>query len=213
MVNTKKNSGVTAITKRDIGHPQGLSFGFPPPGCKLASLQALNTNYIGWSMHALTMAQGGPAREAASSGRKLSSLTGPWIWDIVGLRKMKRALMRSSMRAAQGPWLRDENIAPGIARHWRPRTRVITSVYKLSNQPTQSASPQAKGSSFKPEATSSKILEPGYKRTSLGSGAQATRTNEFLGCFTKKLIWWGDRRILCTNVYFNSTRKKFPLGA
>ena len=52
---------------------------------------------------------------------------------------------------------------------------------KLSNQPTQAASPQAKGSSFKPEATSSKILEPGYKRTSLGSGAQATRTNEFFG--------------------------------
>jgi len=139
------------------------------------------TSYIGWSMHALTMAQGGPARGAASSGLKLSSLTGPWIWDIVGLRKMKRALMRSSMRAAQGPWLRDENIAPGIARHWRPRTRVITSVYKLSNQPTHSARPQAKGSSFKPEATSSKILEPGYKRTSLGSGDPATRTNEFFG--------------------------------
>jgi len=29
---------------------------------------------------------------------------------------------------------------------------------KLSNQPTQASSPQAKGSSFKPEATSSKIL-------------------------------------------------------
>ena len=53
--------------------------------------------------------------------------------------------------------------------------------YKLSNQPTHSARPQAKGPSFKPEATSSKILEPGYKRTSLGSGAQATRTNEFFG--------------------------------
>ena len=52
---------------------------------------------------------------------------------------------------------------------------------KLSNQPTQSSSPQAKGSSFKPEVTSSKILEPGYKRTSAGSGAQATRTNEFFG--------------------------------
>ena len=52
---------------------------------------------------------------------------------------------------------------------------------KLSNQPTQASSPQAKGSSFKPEATSSKILEPGYKRTSSGSGAQATRTNEFFG--------------------------------
>ena len=35
---------------------------------------------------------------------------------------------------------------------------------KLSNQPTQAASPQAKGSSFKPESTSSSIPEPGYKR-------------------------------------------------
>jgi len=55
--------------------------------------------------------------------------------------------------------------------------------YKLSNQPTQAASPQAKGSSFKPEATSSRIREPGYKRTSLGSGAQATRINVFKLCF------------------------------
>ena len=53
--------------------------------------------------------------------------------------------------------------------------------YKLSNQPTQAASPQAKGSSFKPEVTSSRILEPGYKRTSSGSGDPATRTNEFFG--------------------------------
>ena len=29
---------------------------------------------------------------------------------------------------------------------------------KLSNQPTQAASPQAKGSSFKPKSTSAKIL-------------------------------------------------------
>ena len=63
--------------------------------------------------------------QAFKLGGKRSSLTGPWIWDIVGLRKMKRALMRSSMRAAQGPWLRDEIIAPGIARHWGPRTRVF----------------------------------------------------------------------------------------
>ena len=52
--------------------------------------------------------------QAFKLGGKRSSLTGPWIWDIVGLRKMKRALMRSSMRAAQGPWLRDEIIAPGM---------------------------------------------------------------------------------------------------
>jgi len=52
---------------------------------------------------------------------------------------------------------------------------------KLSNQPTQESKPQAKGSSLTPKSTSSKILEPGYKRTSSGSGAQATRTNEFFG--------------------------------
>ena len=52
---------------------------------------------------------------------------------------------------------------------------------KLSNQPTEASSPTAKGSSFKPEATSSKIPDPGYKRTSLGSGDPATRTNEFFG--------------------------------
>ena len=37
---------------------------------------------------------------------------------------------------------------------------------KLSNQPTQESKPQAKGSSLTPKSTSSKILEPGYKRTS-----------------------------------------------
>ena len=37
---------------------------------------------------------------------------------------------------------------------------------KLSNQPTQGSSPQAKGSSLTPKSTSSKIREPGYKRTS-----------------------------------------------
>ena len=105
-----------------------------------------NTNYIGWSMHALTMAQGGPAREAPSSGLKLSSLTGPWIWDIVGLRKKKNALMRSSMRAAQGPWLRDENIAPGIARHWRPRTRVTNPLLNLKLQAPSSSSAKRQAS-------------------------------------------------------------------
>ena len=50
--------------------------------------------------------------QAFKPGLKLSSLTGPWIWDIVGLRKKKNALMRSSMRAAQGPWLRE-----GISQH------------------------------------------------------------------------------------------------
>ena len=162
-------------------------------------------------MHALTKAQKGGQTlglKLSSAGLKLSSLTGPWIWDIVGLRKKKNALMRSSMRAAQGPWER-----PIKSSSTWSELEPMDPGHKLSNQLTQSSSPQAKGSSFKPEATSSKILEPGYKRTSLGSGAQATRTNEFFGWDTKKLIWWGDRRILLTNVNFSSTRKKFPLGA
>ena len=43
---------------------------------------------------------------------------------------------------------------------------------------SQDFKPQAKGSSFKPESTSSRIREPGYKRTSW-SRAQATRINVF----------------------------------
>jgi len=81
---------------------------------------------------------------------------------------------------------------------------------KLSNQETQAASPTVKGSSRKPSFTRSSILCPGYKRTSLGSGDPATRTNEFFGCFTKKAIWWGEKRILLTFVNLSSTRKKFP---
>ena len=48
----------------------------------------------------------------------------------------------------------------------RKQGRKITSSQapKLSNQPTQASKPQAKGSSFKPESTSSSIPAPGYKR-------------------------------------------------
>ena len=127
--------------------------------------------------------------------------------------KKKEKRTYAKLNASRPRTVVTRRIKPARARNWQPRPRVITSVYKLSNQPTQSSSPQAKGSSFKPEATSSRILEPGYKRTSLGSGEQATRTNEFFGWDTKKLIWWGDRRTLLTNVNFSSTRKKFPLGA
>ena len=73
---------------------------------------------------------------------------------------------------------------------------------KPSSKAKQSSSPQAKGSSWRPKSTSSRILEPGYKRTSSGwarpvfrflffvepgsepgSGFwdRATRTNEFFG--------------------------------
>jgi hypothetical protein len=56
--------------------------------------------------------------------------------------------------------------------------------YKLSSFETQASKPQAKGSSFKPESTSARIPEPGYKRTFPLSGEQATRINVFKLCFT-----------------------------
>ena len=46
------------------------------------------------------------------------------------------------------------------------RKRAREKAHKLSSNREQEESPQAKGSSFKPESTSSRIREPGYKRTS-----------------------------------------------
>jgi hypothetical protein len=50
-----------------------------------------------------------------------------------------------------------------LTSHKLPGPRPISNankglIHKLSNQPTQASSPQAKGSSFKPKSTSSKIL-------------------------------------------------------
>jgi len=48
---TRNKTGVTATTKRDIGHSQELSFGFPPPvnqeELKRASAQANNSKWEG----------------------------------------------------------------------------------------------------------------------------------------------------------------------
>ena len=60
--------------------------------------------------------------------------------------------------------------------------------YKSSSKLTQEARPQAKGSSFKPKSTSSRIREPGYKRTSW-SRAQATRIKVFFLCLIWNDIW------------------------
>ena len=85
--------------------------------------------------------------------------------------------------------------------------------YKLSSFERTSSQPAHKGSSFKPECTSSRIRAPGYKRQVPSSGAQATRIKVFSVCFTWKLIWWGEKRILLPDVTFNSRVKKDPLGA
>ena len=66
--------------------------------------------------------------------------------------------------------------------HKQGRDRANTSVYKPSSTRAQGPSPQAKGSSFKPKSTSSKIFFPGYKRTSPWFRVQATRTKVFFLC-------------------------------
>ena len=47
-----------------------------------------------------------------------------------------------------------------------PAALVWAPAYKPSSNREQEARPQAKGSSFKPKSTSSKIFSPEYKRTS-----------------------------------------------
>ena len=69
-----------------------------------------------------------------------------------------------------------------VQTHKREGDRANTSVYKPSSSREQEESPQAKGSSFKPESTSSKIFFPGYKRTSPWFRVQATRTKVFFLC-------------------------------
>jgi len=101
-----------------------------------------------------------------------------------------------------------------VQTHKREGDRANTSVYKPSSSRTQEARPQAKGSSLL-KFPSSRIREPGYKRTSW-SRAQATRTKVFFLCLMWKDIWCGENRTklrFLTVVTFNSTVKKCPLGA
>ena len=128
--------------------------------------------------------------------------------------------MRSSMRAAQGPWLRDEIIAPGIARHWRPRPRVTNSLSNLKLQAPsllrykrQASSPELQASSSKPQASSSMILEPRniWKRLEhLGPRASAM-IKVLCGCLIWNANWCGLNLSLLPFVTFNSIVKKWPL--
>jgi hypothetical protein len=73
----------------------------------------------------------------------------------------------------------------------------------------QASSPKQQASSFKPQASSSMILEPRKSFTVPGPRAW-TMINVLCGCFTWKLIWCGENRILFPLQTFNSTVKKCP---
>ena len=98
--------------------------------------------------------------------------------------------------------------------YWKKRNkaRKQAPAYKPSSNREQEARPQAKGSSFR-KSPSSRIREPGYKRTSW-SRAQATRTKVFFLCLMWNDIWCGENRTklgFFGEVAFNSTVKKVPL--
>ena len=78
----------------------------------------------------------------------------------------------------------------------------------------QASSPKLQASSFKPEATSSVILEPRYMDIGEvlgGKGPRAfTMINVFLGCVLWNEIWCGENLTLLPLATFNSTVKKCP---
>ena len=79
---------------------------------------------------------------------------------------------------------------------------------------TEATSPKQQASSFKPEATSSLILEPRYMDIGEVLGDKGPRVfimiKVFLGCATWKAIWCGEKRTLFPFVTFNSKVKKCP---
>ena len=86
-----------------------------------------NTNYISWSMHALTM--GGPAPEAASPGLKFrpQALMLDRSLDL-GYRRIKKKEKRTyaQLNASRPRTVVTRmRIKPARARNWQPRTRVF----------------------------------------------------------------------------------------
>ncbi len=75
-----------------------------------------------------------------------------------------------------------------------------------SNKP-QASSPVAKASSLKPQASSSKILDPRKSFTD-PEPRDFTKINVFLGCCTWNAIWCGEKRTELLRVTFSSTVKK-----
>ena len=104
-------------------------------------------------------------------------------------------------------------LGPGLkpqASSSKPRL-VIRSAWKLqapSSKP-QASSPVAQGSSFKPQASSSWIMDPGKSFTDLWPRC-STKIKVFFGCFTWNAIWWGENLTLLLFVTFSSTVKKWP---
>ena len=128
-------------------------------------------------------------------GRKLSSLTGSWIWDIVGLRKKKNALTRSSMRAAQGPWLREvlSQHALGTGNHG-PGSSLQSTSFRTNPRSQQARKPRAQASSQRPQAPRS--WNQGTSAQAQGPGHKQQGQMNFLDDVRKRLFG-GVRSVFC----------------
>ena len=90
----------------------------------------------------------------------------------------------------------------------RKRRRKLTSS-QASGDKRPSRRPRVQASSQSSQAQRSH--DQGTSAQVPRSRVQATRINVFCGCFTWKLIWWGEKRILLPFVTFNSSVKKCSL--
>jgi len=125
-----------------------------------------NTNHIGWSMHALTMAQGGPARGSPKLRPQAFKLDRSLDLGYSRIKKKEKRTY-AKLNASRPRTVVTRRNKPARARNWQPRTRVTNSLSNLKLQAPsllrykrQASSPELQASSSKPQASSSMILEP-----------------------------------------------------
>jgi len=121
------------------------------------------------------------------------------------LRKLRNKLDQViSSEAGDG----ERERAPGPGPKLQATSNKPQAASSEKNRP-QASSPKQQASSSKPQASSSKIWEP-RKSFTAPEPRCWTMINVLVGCFTWKLIWWGENLTLLPFVTFNSTVKKWP---
>ena len=98
--------------------------------------------------------------------------------------------------------------APGPGPKLQATSNKPQAASSEKNRP-QASSPKQQASSSKPQASSSKIWEP-RKSFTAPEPRCWTMINVLWGCFTWKLIWWGENLTLLPFVTLSSTVKKWP---
>ena len=117
-----------------------------------------------------------------------------------------------SVKVGEGPAARlSVNVAPGQFRMILRRKRSSAQAAGLKHASSWGSSSAglkgARAQARKPWVASSRTMAPGQSIRERGSRV-STKINVFVGCFTWKPIWCGDRATLLLFVTFNSTVKK-----